>query len=68
MANYPTANARFLLDDLAWLQHELARLGEPECPRERRLADDYTELVRQRRRQLGALRDGHPQTWREFLG
>jgi len=60
-------SARFLLDDLAWLQHVLSQMGEPDCPRERRLVEYYRELARQRRCQLGALRKGHPQTWREYL-
>lgn len=64
---FAAVSARFLLDDLAWLDREVSRLGHSDCTRERRLADHYRALARQRRRQLGALHEGHPQTWREFL-
>lgn len=62
-----TISARFLLDDLAWLQQRLARLEAPATARERELADFYRALAAQRREQLEALRTGHPRTWMEFL-
>ena len=60
-------SARFLLDDLAWLQRTLARMADPSTRRERERHLYYTRLAEQRREQLAALRRGHPHSWMEFL-
>ena len=61
-------SARFLIDDLAWLQARLAELALPESARERELAAFYRNLTTQRRAQLEALSRGHAGSWPEFLG
>ena len=60
-------SARFLIDDLAWLQARLAELARPENARERELAAFYRNLAAQRCAQLEALSRGHAGSWPEFL-
>jgi len=70
MKSRPANMEQILRDDIRWLEDRVQQLGATDGASERRLADCYQKLLRQRRHQL-ACRGGpngvSPGCWQDYL-
>ena len=67
----PTHTLEILRDDICWLETQIQQLTASNSSCERKLADCYRGLLRQRKQQLasaGPLDAGCPGCWHDYLG
>jgi len=65
-----TRTVDILWDDIQWLEARVEELLGSNHARQRKLADCYLDLLRQRRQQLAVLRQGGepcPGCWHDYL-
>ncbi|MGD8379232.1 MAG: hypothetical protein PVJ40_03265 [Gammaproteobacteria bacterium] len=61
-----TTEEQSLLEDIAYFEDKVRRLGTPGSSYERAMLRVYASLLSHRRQRLAALRDGHPDAWYEY--
>lgn len=67
--NARRAHARKIIaNDISWLEIRIARLETSEHGGERRRAECYRQLLRQRQRQLADADDPCAGCWRDYFG
>jgi len=64
----PTHTDKILRDNIHWLKDRVQRLEAAAGASERKLADCYRKLLRQRERQLASMGGICPDCWQDYFG